>query len=341
MNTQHFTTLELQEAANCLLSGELVAFPTETVFGLGALATNEEAVLQIFKVKGRPQDNPLILHVSKFEQVQQYVQSIPPIATQLMQHFWPGPLTIIFNVKQGSVAKSVLAGSETIGIRMPNHPEALKLIEAVGAGVVAPSANKSGKPSPTLVQHVLHDFQGEIAGVVIPEDEKIGVGVESTVVKIESNVVKILRPGAITAEMISKVGLLVEEVSREVQLTQPHLLSPGVKYQHYSPKQPVTVVISTSYQRVDERIDKIDGKIGLLADDAWIHYYQNHPKITAMYSYGAKDDFISATQQLYAGLRYLELSDCNYIIAQGFPEEDATHAMMNRLGRAADVIVRE
>ena len=192
--TKIYTTDEIEKAANELRLGELIAFPTETVYGLGADATNEQAVKRVYLAKGRPSDNPLIVTVSSRKMVEEYVESLPERAVKLMDAFWPGPLTMILKIKEGALSKAVTGGLETAAFRMPQNKATLKLIESAGVPIVGPSANSSGKPSPTTAQHVYHDLEGRIAGIL--DDGPTQVGVESTIIDLSSEHPVILRPGA-------------------------------------------------------------------------------------------------------------------------------------------------
>lgn len=338
--TKVFDFTSLDQAAQLLREGELVAFPTETVFGLGAIANNEQAVRNVFKAKGRPSDNPLIVHVSRIEDVTDYVAEVSPLANELMNHFWPGPLTIVFPKKDDVFAESVTPGKETVAIRMPAQLETLLLISMVGFPLVGPSANLSGKPSPTLASHVLHDFAGKIAGVVKRENETIDIGVESTVVYPQNNKILILRPGAVTTAMLKELGVPVEELNSEQQLTQASLYSPGVKYLHYSPTQPVYLVDdASSSEDWVTLMSQFNQKIGVLADDQIIAYCKQHASIHSSFSLGEAKDIESATRYLYAGLRALEQSGCDIILAQGFKENDSSHAYMNRLTKASNYML--
>lgn len=342
MRTQVFNYQSLADAAELLREGELVAFPTETVFGLGAIANNEQAVTSVFNAKGRPADNPLIVHVARIEDVAQYVAEVSPLAQALMERFWPGPLTIIFPLKPGVFAESVTPGQQTVAIRMPRQLETLLLIEMVGFPLVGPSANLSGKPSPTLASHVLHDFGGEIAGVVERRDETVAIdiGVESTVVYPQDGQITILRPGAVTASMLAELGVAVEELNASQQLSQTDLHSPGVKYLHYSPNQPVYLIgAEHSLEDWTKHLSEFDQKIGLLADDQLIAHCQSVATIHSNFSLGLAGDIESATRQLYAGLRFLEQSGCDIILAQGFYEKDLSHAYMNRLTKASNYMI--
>ena len=336
MLTKKFRLGELDEAAALLRRGELVAFPTETVYGLGAIATKEQAVAKVFQAKGRPSDNPLIVHVKDAQQVLDYAAEVPKLAKDLMERFWPGPLTIILPVKAGVFPANVNNGQETIAFRMPNQHSALRLIDLVGAPLVGPSANLSGKPSPTSVDHVMQDFDGVIAGVVAGDTDQAQIGVESTVVRPMSDRLIILRPGAITQSMLKQVCPKVQEFSVAEQLAAPQLQSPGVKYRHYSPKQEVYLFESTEDRaRLRAKLVAKGGKVGLLADDSIIQALGHQSPVVATYSLGQPNDADSATRQLYAGLRALEASDCDWILAQAVLESEKYHAYMNRLNKAA------
>lgn len=336
MLTKKFRLGELDEAAALLRRGELVAFPTETVYGLGAIATKEQAVAKVFQAKGRPSDNPLIVHVKDAQQVFDYTAEVPKLAKDLMERFWPGPLTIILPVKAGVFPANVNNGQETIAFRMPNQHSALRLIDLVGAPLVGPSANLSGKPSPTSVDHVMQDFDGVIAGVVAGDTDQAQIGVESTVVRPMSDRLIILRPGAITQSMLKQVCPKVQEFSVAEQLAAPQLQSPGVKYRHYSPKQEVYLFESTEDRaRLRAKLVAKGGKVGLLADDSIIQALGHQSPVVATYSLGQPNDADSATRQLYAGLRALEASDCDWILAQAVLESEKYHAYMNRLNKAA------
>lgn len=336
MLTKKFRLGELDEAAALLRRGELVAFPTETVYGLGAIATKEHAVAKVFQAKGRPSDNPLIVHVKDAQQVLDYAAEVPKLAKDLMERFWPGPLTIILPVKAGVFPANVNNGQETVAFRMPNQHSALRLIDLVGAPLVGPSANLSGKPSPTSVDHVMQDFDGVIAGVVAGDTDQAQIGVESTVVRPMSDRLIILRPGAITQSMLKQVCPKVQEFSVAEQLAAPQLQSPGVKYRHYSPKQAVFLFESSEgLANLHAKLVAKGGSVGLLADDAIIQALGQQSPVVATYSLGQPNDAASATRQLYAGLRALEASDCDWILAQAVLESEKYHAYMNRLNKAA------
>ncbi|WP_306485949.1 L-threonylcarbamoyladenylate synthase [Abiotrophia sp.] len=336
MLTKKFRLGELDEAAALLRRGELVAFPTETVYGLGAIATKEQAVAKVFQAKGRPSDNPLIVHVKDAQQVFDYAAEVPKLAKDLMERFWPGPLTIILPVKPGVFPANVNNDQETVAFRMPNQHSALRLIDLVGAPLVGPSANLSGKPSPTSVDHVMQDFDGVIAGVVAGDTDQAQIGVESTVVRPMSDRLIILRPGAITQSMLKQVCPKVQEFSVAEQLAAPQLQSPGVKYRHYSPKQAVFLFESSEdLANLHAKLVAKGGRVGLLADESIIQALGQQSPVVATYSLGQPNDADSATRQLYAGLRALEASDCDWILAQAVLESEKYHAYMNRLNKAA------
>lgn len=226
---RHLFPSEVDQAAALLEQGIPVAFPTETVYGLGAPVSQAQAIRKIFQMKGRPSDNPLICHIESVSQLPLLAREIPPSALMLANHFWPGPLTVVLK-KQPSVLSCVTGGLDTVAIRMPRHPIALELIRLVGEPLVAPSANRSGKPSSTTAQHVLHDFQNE-AGAVI-DGGKTEEGLESTVIFLAGSKPLILRPGCITQEMIADVLKCEVGIARGRELKA----SPGTRYRHYAPK---------------------------------------------------------------------------------------------------------
>ena len=237
----HIKDEELKEAASILRSGGLVAFPTETVYGLGGNALDEDAARKIYAAKGRPSDNPLIAHVSCVEEVEPLVKEIPEAGRKLMEAFWPGPLTMIFP-KSEKVPYGTTGGLDTVAIRMPDDPVANRLIALAGVPVAAPSANTSGRPSPTTADHVWQDMNGRIDMII--DGGPVGIGVESTIVDVSSAVPAVLRPGAITMEMLEEV---LGEVSVDPAILGPlsadvRPKAPGMKYKHYAPKADLTLV---------------------------------------------------------------------------------------------------
>ena len=244
----------MKEAGEILKNGGLVAFPTETVYGLGANALDEQAAFKIYAAKGRPSDNPLIVHIARTEDLYRIVEEVPEAAKKLAEKFWPGPLTMIFQKKE-IVPYGTTGGLDTVAVRMPNHPVALKMIEAGGGYIAAPSANTSGRPSPTTAQHVADDLDGKIE--MILDGGSVGIGVESTIVDLSTGVPTILRPGYINKAML-------EEVIGKVEV-DPTLLSadcrqrpkaPGMRYKHYAPKADLTI-IQGEMERVIPEINRL------------------------------------------------------------------------------------
>lgn len=334
METKMFTAKDLQDAADLIRQGELVAFPTETVYGLGADALNETAVKQVYAVKGRPSDNPLIVHVENFDMVKKYVSNFPKVTPKLVDTFWPGPLTLIFTVTPETFSKTVTGGLKTVAFRMPNNQQTINLIKQAQTPLVGPSANTSGKPSPTTAQHVFHDLQGKIAGIL--DDGATQIGVESTVLDLTATdgIPIILRPGAITKEAL-------EQVIGEVKVDQ-HLLSekevpkaPGMKYKHYAPDVTVWIIDGdkTIFKQAIAQAKKNNKRIGLFADTDLAKYFSN--EVEEVFSFGEKS-VENATKLLFAGLRSLDEKPIDLIFVQAFPETELGIAYMNRLKKAAN-----
>ncbi|MGA9288489.1 MAG: L-threonylcarbamoyladenylate synthase [Anaerobacillus sp.] len=321
---------QIVEAAEYLKRDEVVAFPTETVYGLGGNALSEQAVAKIFAAKGRPADNPLIVHVATRPHVEKLVTSIPKQADQLMNAFWPGPLTIVLPGGQ-SVASNVTAGLDTVAVRMPDHPVALAILKAANLPLAAPSANLSGKPSPTSAKHVIHDLDGRIAGVV--DGGSTGVGLESTVVDCSGDVVTILRPGGVTKEQLEEVvGVVKIDPALSDDDHKPK--SPGVKYKHYAPTAPVALV-DGSYSFIQQIVDKRKAagkKVGVLATEESKELYSADIVIPC----GSKQDLITVANRLYDVLRQFDESNVDEIYSEMFTHEGVGAAVMNRLTKAAN-----
>lgn len=230
----------INQAGEIIRQGGLVAFPTETVYGLGADALNEEAAAKIYAAKGRPSDNPLIAHIADLEMLKPLVEEIPPVAEKLMDAFWPGPMTLIFN-KSNLVPKGTTGGLDTVAVRYPNHPIAQALIKAAGVSIAAPSANLSGKPSPTLGEHVIDDMDGRIDMII--DGGMVGMGLESTIIDVTVNPPMILRPGFITYEMVKEI--VPDATEDRTIFTKPTKefkpKAPGMKYRHYAPSADYTI----------------------------------------------------------------------------------------------------
>ncbi|QFF97927.1 threonylcarbamoyl-AMP synthase [Psychrobacillus glaciei] len=317
------------QAIDLLKAGETVAFPTETVYGLGAVATNELAVSKIFEAKGRPQDNPLIVHIGEIEELMSFTKNIPQIAKDCMDAFWPGPLTLILPLKPNSLARNVSAGLDTVGVRMPEHPVALELLRRLKLPVAAPSANRSGKPSPTKAMHVLHDLNGKIPLIV--DGGATGIGLESTVLDVTSKVPTILRPGGITKEMLEKVIGPVNESKPTDHAEAPR--APGMKYAHYAPNAPV-YLIENSELTVRNAVEKIHSdsqKVVLIAREQYADI-----EVDYFFSLGKENQLQDAAHLLYEALRSCDETDADLVLVPVFLKEGVGTAIMNRLEKAAN-----
>lgn len=329
------TDAAIAEAAALIRAGELVAFPTETVYGLGADGLNREAVAKIFQAKGRPGDNPLILHISALDQITPLIAcELSPVAKKMADAFWPGPLTMIFP-KSARVPENVSAGLSTVAIRFPAHPDAQRLIAAAETPIAAPSANRSGKPSPTTANHVFEDMDGRIP--LILDGGECLVGVESTVVDMTGSVPHILRPGGITAEQIAQVAGASEVDSAVMRPLaegeKPR--SPGMAHRHYAPNGQLTVFTGDSdrvIQRIQSEYDcaKANGSRPLiLSMEAHVASYGDR----RIESLGA--DETAMAHRLFALLRDADYMEADVLFAEGVEAKGVGLAVMNRLGRAA------
>jgi L-threonylcarbamoyladenylate synthase len=327
---------QIKEAAQNLKKNEVIAFPTETVYGLGGNAKSDEAVLKIFKAKGRPGDNPLIIHISDRKQIQSFVKAIPEKAILLMDAFWPGPLTIILENKSGVLSEKATAGLSTVGVRMPDHPVALALIEASGLPLAAPSANLSGKPSPTTAAHVADDLTGRIAGIV--DGGATGVGLESTVVDCTVEIPVILRPGGVTKEQLEEV---VGEVSVDPALKDSDQTpkSPGMKYRHYAPNAPFYLVKGTKEQIQQMVNEKRNGrlKVGVMTTKENKNFYDADVVIAT----GEREKLETVAESLYDTLRAFNQENLDIIFGEVFPEQGVGQAIMNRLTKASGLPIIE
>lgn len=334
---QHSINKEhLAIAAECLRLGKQIAFPTETVYGLGADATNDEAVAGIFAAKGRPADNPLIVHIAEHSQLLQLAEVKFELEHKLMAAFWPGPLTLILPVKPASLSRYVTAGLDTVGIRMPDHPLALALIAASRKPIAAPSANRSGRPSPTQANHVLEDLDGKIAGVV--DGGMTGVGLESTVAIVENEqLIRILRPGGITKERIATLFPHVQILSEKDDLFQEAPRSPGMKYTHYAPQGSLTIVsgqIENVSSYINSRIEEAQQpeKVGILTFNEHEALYDER---AVRISLGSKLNASEASHKLYDALRKFDEHGVNIIWSEAIAKQGLGVALMNRLIKAA------
>ena len=324
----------MEEAGELLKSGDLVAFPTETVYGLGANALDEKAAAKIYAAKGRPSDNPLIIHIADMESLGLITEEIPKAAYLLAEKFWPGPLTMVMK-KSEVVPYGTTGGLDTVAVRMPSHPIALEMIRHGGGYIAAPSANTSGRPSPTLASHVADDMDGIIP--MILDGGAVGIGIESTIVDLTEEIPTILRPGFITKEML-------EEVVGEVQIdkglsadakTPPK--APGMKYRHYAPKAEL-IIVEGAEKSVIEKINQLTEMnlkeeivTGVIGTEETVSKY--HAKIVK--SMGTRNDELSISSHLYSILREFDESDAQVIYSESFEEGAMGNAIMNRLLKAA------
>lgn len=346
---------KLQEAAGILRAGGLVAFPTETVYGLGGNGLLKEASRSIYAAKGRPSDNPLILHISDMKELEPITREIPHRARTLAEHFWPGPLTMILN-KAEIVPLETTGGLSTVAVRMPEHEVARRLIALAGVPVAAPSANTSGRPSPTTAVHVREDLEGKIEAIL--DGGPSGIGLESTIVDLSGEEPVLLRPGAITAEMLEEA--LGERVLLDPALEKPmdpsvHPKAPGMKYRHYAPKAPMVIIqgkegnfAGEELLRVEEAVDRQvdrsleDGKrTALICSDESLSYYQKRYEAPLakgqliLRTMGTRNREESIAHNLFSVLREMDEVQAEYIVAEGVNTEAIGYAVMNRMKKAA------
>ncbi|MDR1066231.1 MAG: threonylcarbamoyl-AMP synthase [Clostridiales bacterium] len=322
----------IAKAASVLKKGGLVAFPTETVYGLGANGLDPDAASKIYAAKGRPVDNPLILHIASFGDLESVVSEIPEKAEKLAQAFWPGPLTLVLK-KHSRVPDAVTCGLPAAAVRFPKNPVAAKLIRAAGFPLAAPSANSSGKPSPTKASHVAFDLSGKIDMIV--DGGTCSLGIESTIIDASKNVLRLLRPGAVTLEDIEReVGRIEAGASVETAGFETAPEAPGMKYKHYSPLASVTVVSGDQKKTVAEIVKrvKLSGKkTGVLTTDATARFYETTPTLVMSLGSGAND----AAKNLFATLRRLDFYGVEEVYAEALEETGIGLAVMNRLKKAA------
>ncbi len=314
----------LNYAAKFLLSGEIVAFPTETVYGLGAIATDSSAIKKIFKIKNRPLDNPLICHFHSIDHISKYVQEIPDELYELNEKLWPGPLTVIL-FKKNNISSLVTKDLPTIAVRIPSNPIILALIKKINLPLAAPSANLSGLPSPTKAEHVISDFKNNLPLVIDGGDSKYGM--ESTVIDLTTTPPKILRSGAIPFENIKKI---LPNISTDKDNNHGRILSPGMKYKHYSPKTKI-IVIKESYVKNDQEIDdlaqKIKGKKIILCTN------KDHKHSLNTIQLGSNLKTIQT--KLYSSFRELDHLNLEFGIFEGVIDEKEGSAIMDRVKKAS------
>lgn len=331
MNTKIYQLNQIDEAAAAIQRGELVAFPTETVYGLGADATNEPAVKNVYLAKGRPSDNPLIVHVNSVAMVEKYAAEIPANARKLMAAFWPGSLTIILKIKKGALSKTVTGGLSTVAFRFPDNQPTLDLIGKAGVPIVGPSANTSGKPSPTTAQHVYHDLNGKITGIL--DDGPTRVGVESTVLDMSTATPVILRPGAVTKQDIEGVIGSIDLNHHQVGKNETPK-APGMKYKHYAPSAQVYIVNEgTDWAKVAKLVAQQPFDVGVMAEERILQQL-TLPMNAVQFSLGTGVEDASA--RLFDGLRgFDDQPNVKAIVTEAFTAKNLGRAYMNRLNKSA------
>lgn len=336
VNPKQIDEAVMREAGKLIADGELVAFPTETVYGLGGDALHPEAAKKIYAAKGRPSDNPLIVHIADFSDMNRVAREVPEAAKKLADAFWPGPLTMIV-WKSDAVPTATTGGMDTVAVRMPNHPVALDLIRKSGCLIAAPSANTSGRPSPTEASHVAEDLSGRIA--MILDGGPVGIGIESTIIDLTESQPMVLRPGYITPQMLSDVlgeeviidpGIIAADDTRKPK-------APGMKYKHYAPKADM-VIVDGAQNAVTERINalvrtqqQVGKKVAVIATE------ESRSAYTAdiILSMGSRSDEDAIAQHLYKILRECDELHVDAIYSESFQTPRIGQAIMNRLLKAA------
>lgn len=340
----------LKAPAEILANGGTVAFPTETVYGLGANALDDAAIKKIYEAKGRPSDNPLIVHIASIDMIDVLAIEVKPYVHELMTDFWPGPITFVFK-KRPEISNVVSGGLDTIAVRMPNHAIALRLIALSGKPIAAPSANLSGKPSPTTSKYVVEDLFGRVDCIV--EGGDCEVGLESTVLDVTGDVPIILRPGKVTQEqIICRVGAcdIDAAIKGPVIDTSGIARSPGMKYRHYAPVADVHVYVGATsdvirffYDKALSLIDTTNGRIGIMTFDEdaevlyklFAHVPEFNEKIVIL-ALGSAKDWSSYGQKLFECLREVDVLGCELVLVRGVEEIGLGGAIMNRLKKASD-----
>ena len=349
IDATNMASSDFKEAAELLRAGKLVAFPTETVYGLGGNAYDSTASARIYAAKGRPSDNPLIVHISCFDELSPLVSDIPKEAKALADRFWPGPLTMIMN-KSDKIPKETTGGLDTVAIRMPSHPIANRLIKEAGIPIAAPSANASGRPSTTKAEHVIEDLDGKIDMII--DGGSSDIGLESTIVDLTVKPALILRPGYITIEMLREVIPDIEydkAVLKRIKDDTIVAKAPGMKYRHYAPKGELTIfegdakaVSSHIYNEAKEKLES-GYTVGILTSDELAKSYESlaiekvnavKPKLYIK-DIGSRKNEAEIAAGLFDALRYFDEIGAEYIYAEAFSEGGIGQAIMNRLMKAA------
>jgi len=329
--------IKIGKAAELIRAGEVVAFPTETVYGLGANGMDESASLKIYEAKGRPSDNPLILHIAEFDQLNDIARDISEDAWKIMKAFWPGPMTIVLPKKE-QVPMKTTGGLSTVAVRMPSHPVARELILQAGVPIAAPSANRSGRPSPTEAIHVMEDMEGRIP--MILDGGKVGIGIESTIIDMTEEKPVILRPGFITPEMVDEVvaGVTIDPAILGGPLSEGlKPKAPGMMYRHYAPLGDMWL-IEGDMDKVVEKINELTQqqrkqgyKVAVIGTDENIENYQ----ADIVRSMGSRKDPAQVGANLYGTLREMDQLGVQIIYGESYGEEEFFGAIRNRILKAA------
>lgn len=330
MNTKRLSPNDIDAAARIIARGGLLGIPTETVYGLGANGLDPTAVKAIFAAKGRPQDNPLILHVPEESWLEQYCEDIPQTAHTLAKRFWPGPLTMILK-RRALVPDETTAGLDTVGMRCPDCAVARAVIAAAGVPVAAPSGNASGRPSPTTAAAMLEDMEGKIDAIL--DDGPCRVGVESTIIDLTVTPPRLLRPGGVTLEELEEVlgRVEVDDAVRRLMTPGEQPKAPGMKYRHYAPKAPVTVVKGDPDETAGYIVARMGERSGVLCFDEFQGYFRGHPVETI----GPAADQAQHARRIFEALRAFDRLEVTDIWAQSPTDEGLGLAVSNRLNKAA------
>ncbi len=323
---------KIKEAAISIKEGNIVLFPTETVYGIGANALDANAVNKIFEAKGRAADNPLIVHIFDIGMLDDLVKEVGQVEQKLIDNFWPGPLTIIFDRKE-CVPNVVTAGLNTVGIRMPSNGVAQKLIEFSGLPIAAPSANISGKPSGTKIEDIIDELDGKVDYIL--DAGIVDIGVESTVIRVVDNKVHILRPGKITVEDIKKIGIevVIEKQIMEEYSPKEKVMSPGMKYRHYAPNTKCLLIYS---DKNDKLVGRINQEIELEKNVLVLGRTSNLEKYNTENKLDMGDSLEEISKNIFTLLRKVDLYNADLVIIEGVKKEGLGLAIMNRLIRACE-----
>ncbi|MDO4938622.1 MAG: L-threonylcarbamoyladenylate synthase [Lachnospiraceae bacterium] len=343
INRENFTDIQLNEAGEIIRDGGLVAFPTETVYGLGGNAFDPEAASKIYAAKGRPSDNPLIVHIADMDGLSEIVENVPESAAKLAAAFWPGPMTLVMR-KKPVVPDRTTGGLDTVAVRMPVDEIARALIRVSGVPIAAPSANRSGRPSTTTAQHCIEDLDGRIEMII--DGGSVDIGLESTIVDVTGDIPMLLRPGAITLEMLrdvlGRVDIDPAILGPMAEGVRPK--APGMKYKHYAPKAELTIVMGEP-DKVRDKINELVAadiaagrKSGVIATLESRNAYHGQTTLKVM---GTRNDESTVARNLFAILREFDETGVDRIYSEGFEDTGIGRAIMNRLRKAAGYSILE